>query len=156
MRNVLVIGYGNSLRSDDCVGIYAVRELKKSLERPGVEFVEVPQLQPELAERVAKSDLAVFLDAATDGISGEINYENVVESSSAEVMSHGSDPATLLATARVLYGKAPTALLATVAGECFGYGTKLSPEVEVSMKGMTKRVSEIIEDFLEEEVAAAG
>ncbi len=150
MRNVLVIGWGNSLRSDDCVGLYAVRELQKMLQQPNVEFVECPQLQPELAERISHSDLAVFIDAATDGIGGEINYEPVRPARTSAILSHGSDPGTLLGAAKELYGHAPTALLATVSGECFGYGTKLSPEVEVSMKGVTQRVSEIIEEFLNE------
>lgn len=153
MRNVLVIGWGNSLRSDDCVGIYAVRELKKKVQRANVEFVEVPQLQPELAERISHSDLAVFIDAATQGISGEINYEPLMPAPKRAAISHGSDPETLLGAAKELFGHAPTALLATVSGECFGYGTKLSPEVEVSMKGVTERVSEIIEEFLNEKVA---
>jgi hypothetical protein len=67
-------------------------------------------------------------------------------------MSHSTDPETLLFAAKELYGRAPKAILATVAGECFGLGSQLSPEVEVAMKGLAVRVSQMVEDFLEEAV----
>lgn len=153
MKRVLVIGYGNSLRSDDCVGLYAVRELGKSMKLANVELIEAPQLQLEMAEKLAQVDLVVFLDAATDGISGEINYERVLPHAPTGALSHSIDPATLLGAAKQLYGAAPTALLAAVSGECFGYGSRLSPEVEISMRGVAKRVEDIIAEFLEEKVA---
>jgi hydrogenase maturation protease len=152
-KRVLVIGYGNSLRSDDCVGLYAVRELRKRVTLPNVELLELPQLQIELAAQLAETDLVVFIDAATDGISGEINYEPVWPGEKSTAMSHTIDPSTLLHVAEELCGKFPIAVLATVAGECFGYGTKLSPEVETSMLDVAKRVEDIIAEFLEEKAA---
>jgi hydrogenase maturation protease len=154
MKQVLVIGYGNSLRSDDCVGLYAVRELQKTLNRPNVEFLELAQLQPELAETLSRKDLAVFIDAAMHGISGETNYEPLRPAAKPQGLSHSTDPSTLLGVAKELYGHAPEALLATVAGECFGFGTKLSPEVDVSMRGMAARVGRLIEEFLDEKIAS--
>jgi hydrogenase maturation protease len=151
MKQVLVIGYGNSLRSDDCVGLYAVRELQKIMNAPNVEFMEVAQLQPEIAERLSRVDFAVFIDAAMDGISGETKYERLHPTVRAQGLSHSTDPETLLAAALELYGRSPEALLATVTGECFGFGTKLSHEVEVSMRGLAVRVGHLIEEFLREE-----
>ena len=153
MKNVLVVGYGNSLRSDDGLGLYAVREIQKKIERPEIEFIEVAQLQPELAETIAKKDFVIFIDAVMHGISGETHYELVFPASKAPGMSHATDPETLLFAAKELYGNAPKALLATVAGECFGFGTKLSPEVEISTRGLATRLTQLIEEFIGEAVA---
>lgn len=154
MKQVLVVGYGNSLRSDDAVGLYAVREMQKLGTRSNVEFIEMHQLQPELAEIISHKDLVIFIDAAMHGISGETHYENVLPSSKTPDMSHSTNPESLLFAAKELYGRAPKAILATVAGECFGIGTKLSAEVEVAMKGVAVRASQMIDEFLGEVVNA--
>jgi hydrogenase maturation protease len=154
MKQVLVVGYGNTLRSDDGVGLYAVRELQKLMSRENVEFLEVQQLQPELAEVLSRKDLAIFIDAAMHGISGETHYEIVFPAAKVPGMSHSTDPETLLFAAKELYGHAPKAILATVAGECFGIGSQLSHEVEVAMKGLSVRVGQMIEEFLDEVVPA--
>jgi hydrogenase maturation protease len=153
MKNVLVIGYGNSLRSDDGLGLYAVRQMQTKIERPEVEFLEVAQLQPELAETISRKDFVVFIDAAMHGISGETHYELVFPAKKAPGMSHATDPETLLFAAKELYGNAPKALLATVAGECFGFGTKLSPEVEIATRGLAVRVTQLIDEFIGQAVA---
>jgi hydrogenase maturation protease len=154
MKQVLVVGYGNTLRSDDGVGLYAVREIQRTVTKSNVEFMEVVQLYPELAETLSRKDLAIFIDAAMHGISGETHYETILPASKAPGLSHATDPESLLFAAKELYGRAPQALLATVAGECFGLGTTLSPEVEVSMKGLAVRVGQYIDEFLDEAVPA--
>ena len=153
MKKVLVIGYGNTLRSDDGVGIYAVREMQKSPTRSNIEFMEVHQLQLELAEPISQMNLVIFIDAAMHGISGETHYEEVFAAPKSAGMSHSTDPETLLLAAKALYGRAPKAILATVAGECFGFGSQLSPEVEIAMRGLAARVSQLIEEFIEDAVA---
>ncbi len=153
MKKVLVVGYGNSLRSDDGLGLFAVREIQQKISRPEIEFLEVVQLQPELAETISKKDLVIFIDAVMHGISGETHYELVFPAAKAPGMSHTTDPETLLFAAKELYGKVPKALLATVAGECFGFGTTLSPEVEASTRGLAMRVTQLIEEFIGDAVA---
>jgi len=154
MKQVLVVGYGNTLRSDDGVGPYAIRELQKLMSRENVEFLEVQQLQPEHAEVLSRKDLAIFIDAVMQVISGETHYEIIFPASKAPGMSHSTDPESLLFAAKELYGRAQKAILATVAGECFGLGTQLSLEVEVAVKGLSVRVGQMIEEFLEEAVPA--
>ncbi len=153
MKKVLVVGYGNSLRSDDGLGLFAVREIQQKISRPEIEFLEVVQLQPELAETISKKDLVIFIDAVMHGISGETHYELVFPAAKAPGMSHTTDPETLLFAAKELYGKVPKALLATVAGECFGFGTTLSPAVEASTRGLAMRVTQLIEEFIGDAVA---
>jgi hydrogenase maturation protease len=49
MNQVLVLGYGNTLRRDDAVGPLAA-EAVAGWGRPGVLALALPQLLPELAE----------------------------------------------------------------------------------------------------------
>ncbi len=60
----LVIGYGNTLRSDDAVGPTAVEELDR-LHLPGVHTLSYPLLTPEAAEPVSRAREVIFIDAAT-------------------------------------------------------------------------------------------
>jgi hydrogenase maturation protease len=62
LRSILVIGYGNSLRSDDEAGC-RVADLVASWELPYVRSLTVHQLTPELAEPIAQSELTIFVDA---------------------------------------------------------------------------------------------
>ena len=59
---ILVIGYGNTLRSDDGVGPRVAMAVA-SREWPGFNAIAVQQLTPELAEPLAAAELAIFVDA---------------------------------------------------------------------------------------------
>ncbi len=61
-QSILVMGYGNMLRSDDGVGQQVARAVAK-WEIPNVDAIAVHQLTPELAERLTKTDIAIFVDA---------------------------------------------------------------------------------------------
>ena len=60
--DLLVIGYGNTLRRDDGVGPH-VAEAIAALALPGVEALVCPLLTPELAEAIARARRVVFVDA---------------------------------------------------------------------------------------------
>ena len=64
--DVLVIGYGNTLRGDDGIGPAVAGEIDR-LAVPGVRVIVVHQLTPELAADLAACRRAVFIDAATTG-----------------------------------------------------------------------------------------
>ncbi len=146
MANILVIGYGNPLRSDDSFGLQAVEQLKKDVNVKGVEFVECQQLTPELAEKVAKSDLVLFVDADTDGVAGSIHCRQIVPRREAGPgMVHHLDPCALLGVSENLYHKVPEAMLVTVTGECFGYGKQLTFEVQRALPGVVQHMKEMIE-----------
>ena len=54
MPKVMLIGYGNPLRTDDAIGWRAAGELSAQLTGDDVEIVACHQLNPEMAEAVAK------------------------------------------------------------------------------------------------------
>ena len=65
MTDLLVIGYGNDLRSDDGAG-RAVAEMVSDLDLPGVEVRTMSQLTPELSLAITGRAKVVFVDADVD------------------------------------------------------------------------------------------
>ena len=62
---VLVIGYGNTLRGDDGVGPRVVEAIG-TLGLPGVRTLICPLLTPELADPISRAEKVIFVDAAMD------------------------------------------------------------------------------------------
>ena len=129
LPRIVVIGYGNPLRSDDGIGWRVAEELQARLKTSHVEVIQRHQLAPELAAKLRDAALVVFVDAATEGSAGEWNHERLTAAKSSALFSHGPTPAALLALAAELYGASPEAHLFTVCGSSFGYGEHLSPDV---------------------------
>lgn len=146
MAKVLVIGFGNPLRSDDSFGIQAVEKLKQAVGGSDIEFIECQQLTPELAEQVSRSELALFVDADMDGVAGSIHSHRVVptERPGSETLVHHLDPPTLLGLSERIFHRVPEAMLMTVTGECFGYGSQLSAEVAKALPGVVEHMRELI------------
>lgn len=60
--SILIIGYGNNLRSDDGVGRY-LAEIIEQQQLPLVKALSVHQLTPELVLEIADSQAVIFIDA---------------------------------------------------------------------------------------------
>ncbi len=146
MAKVLVIGFGNPLRSDDSFGIQAVEKLKETVRSTDIEFIECQQLTPELAEQISRSELALFVDADMDGVAGSIHSRRILPKQrlGGETLVHHLDPSTLLGLSERIYHRFPEAMLMTVTGECFGYGSQLSPEVAKALPGVVEHMRELI------------
>jgi hydrogenase maturation protease len=146
MAKVLVIGFGNPLRSDDSFGIQAVERLKETVGGSDIEFIECQQLTPELAEQVSRSELALFVDADMDGLAGSIHNRRIIpkQRPGGEILVHHLDPSTLLGLSEMVYHRVPEAMLMTVTGECFGYGSRLSPEVAKALPGVVEHMRDLI------------
>ncbi len=121
---LLVIGYGNTLRSDDGVGP-RVADAVTALALPGVRALNCPLLTPELADPVSQARVAVFVDAAVDA-PREVQLRKLAPADTSQIMAHAASPATLLALARDVFGHAPDAWLLTIPAENIGIGEELS------------------------------
>lgn len=148
MAKILVIGYGNPMRSDDSFGLRAVEKLKGEVQGSLVEFIDCQQLTPEMAEQVSKSELVLFVDADMDGVSGTTHSRRIAPELGKHNGSlvHHLDPCALLGLSETLYGRAPEAVLLTVTGECFGFGTQLTCEVAKALPGVVRHMKEMIDE----------
>lgn len=139
-RELLVIGYGNTLRGDDGVGP-RVAEAVGALRLPGVRTLICQQLAPEHAEPISLADAVVFVDAAVDAAKG-VQLRPLEPGASSQLMAHAADPRTMLALARDVFGHAPKAWWLTIPAVQMEFGEDLSPETK---RGMNDAVGRIIQ-----------
>lgn len=144
MAKILIIGYGNPLRSDDGLGWHAADELANGAVFADAEIIKCVQLTPELADNIHSADLVFFVDASRVGEPGELSLVPLAETA-ATPFSHDPSATAILALVRQLYGSAPPAYLATVAGENFEFGEQLSPKVATALPRLTALISETAE-----------
>jgi len=129
---VLVIAWGNPLREDEGVAwqvLEGLRTLRPRRGLPALHLRHAHRLSPELAERVSRAAGVVFVDACRDGRPGEVRSEPVGPAAGWNPLARSLSPQGLLLYAEALYGRAPEAVVVSVAGERFGTGETLSPAV---------------------------
>lgn len=136
--SLLVIGYGNTLRSDDGVGV-RVAEAVEALKLPGVRTLTCQQLSPEHAEMIARAHAVVFVDAAVDAPK-EVQLRELVAGDTTQLMAHAADPRTMLALARDVFGHTPKAWWLTIPAVELGFSETLSPAAE---RGCAEAVEKI-------------
>jgi hydrogenase maturation protease len=146
---VLVIGYGNALRTDDGVGWHAARLLARDPRFADVVVVAEHQLTPELAFDLSLASLVVLLDASTETPAGSVTVRSIVAPGAAAgvppgASSHHVDPELLLALARELYGRAPEAVVVSVGVTDMGLGDGLTPAVEAALPAVADIVARLV------------
>jgi len=142
---LLVIGYGNTLRSDDGVGP-RVAEAVGALQLPGVRTLICQQLSPEHAEPISQMDRVIFVDAAVDAAK-EVQFRELAPNDSSQIMTHAADPRTMLALARDVFGHAPEAWWLTIPAVKLGFGEELSPETEAGFREALGRIQAFARQF---------
>lgn len=119
---MLVIGYGNSLRSDDGLGPQIAAAVE-AWQRPQVRGLSVHQLVPELAENLARTEAVIFVDAALsrspDPLAVQLFSPGAVP---LPCLGHIYTPELLLALTEQLYGRCPTAWCLQVPAHSLGFG----------------------------------
>jgi hydrogenase maturation protease len=141
---VLVIGYGNTLRTDDAVGRRVAMAIA-SWELPGLESIAVHQLTPELAETLANAELAIFVDARLADEEETVEIQPLEPSGSHMGPGHVGDPRSLLALARAIYGSSPRTWLVTVPAADRSLGEGLSSTAARGAEDALARIASLIE-----------
>src|SRR5437762_2384590 len=106
--DLLVIGYGNTLRCDDGAGIKAA-EAVAALNLPGVSVITRHQLVPELAEPISQAHAVVFVDANAKAAADSPQFSEIQPEDSGQIFDHAANPRSLLGLTRRLFGLAPQA-----------------------------------------------
>ena len=152
---LLVIGYGNSLRRDDGVGP-RVAEAIEELQLPGVRTLVCQLLTPEFADQVARARKVIFVDAAVDRTDG-VHFRNLEPGPTSQLMAHAADPRTLLALARDVFGHAPAAWWLTIPAINMGFGTDYSPAAETGFHTAVEEVKKLVAaNFRKDTLPAVG
>ncbi len=140
---VLVIGYGNALRTDDGVGWHAARLLAADPRLAGAIVEAHQQLTPELALDISAATLVVLVDATTTTPPGTVTARPLGAGEGPGASSHHVGPGLLLALARELYGAAPEAWVVSVGVLEMGPGEALSPPVAAALPAVANAVARL-------------
>lgn len=135
---ILIIGYGNTLRSDDGVGP-KIAEAVLNMRFPGVQALAMPQLTPELADPISRADVVIFVDAAVDS-SREVKLRKLLPTESSQIIAHACNPRTMLALARDVFDHQPDAWLVTIPVENLELGEQLSVFAQTGLDRALKKI----------------
>lgn len=124
--HTLIIGIGNTLRSDDGLGWAVVEQLSRECIM-GYDIHTVYQLSPELAQWMAAVHLVIMIDASYEGEPGEMSIRPLsLPAQTSAVSTHDTTPEELAALTKAVYGQCPPIVLVTMTGADFSMGDKLS------------------------------
>lgn len=142
MVEILVVGYGNDLRSDDGAGRVVAARIE-AMDLPGVVVRSQTQLTPELALAITETDVVVFVDANVD-----CRETTVLPVKSGDrgpqSMSHHADPAALLLLAGDLGRMPPHAFAVSIPATNLGLGFDLSPATAEAVEEAVETIVEIV------------
>jgi hydrogenase maturation protease len=142
---VLVVGYGNSLRSDDGVGWHAAELLATDPRLAGARVLARHQLTPELAEDVSRASLVVLVDASAEGDPGSVSVREIrPRPATPTSWSHHLDPQTLAGLAEALYGAVPPMVLVSVAAGSLTEGDRLSSTLAQALPEVVEVVAGVV------------
>jgi hydrogenase maturation protease len=145
--DVLVIGYGNTLRGDDGAGWLAAELLTEDPRSAGAKVLVCQQLTPELAEDVSHAEFLVLVDAAEESTAAGSVSTRVLPSlsPSGQIFSHHVDPGRLLQLATTLFGRCPPAVQVTLRVADVDAGTSLSAPVGAALPLLVDTVIDLIQ-----------
>jgi hydrogenase maturation protease len=140
----LVIGYGNSLRQDDGVGLRAADLLERRLNGDEAVIVRCHQLMPELAGKLASACMAIFLDASVDRPFQSVTLTRLRPKPDSVGFSHHLTPAHLLSLSQALYGNSPPAYVVTAGLKDFALAEHLTTDGEACAARMADVAYDLI------------
>jgi hydrogenase maturation protease len=144
---VLVIGYGNPLRSDDGVGPAVAVRLAADPRLAGAEIRAEHQLTPELALDASRASLLVLVDAGTTEAPGEISVRRLdaAAAGSGTAWTHHLDPSALVGLTRELWGAAPPVVIVSIGPASLEVGESLTDTVAPAVPRAVDLIAAIVE-----------
>jgi len=150
MPSVLIIAYGNPLRSDDGVAWRAADILAETFPARDVEILRLHQLAPELADTLRGFDRVIFIDAAFSEVAaiepGTVRVDEIAaQTPDPARFSHAFSPQKVLGLAAELYGVQPRAFSVNVQGANFDHGNALSAAVANALPELIATIERLLQ-----------
>jgi hydrogenase maturation protease len=147
--NIVVLGVGNLLLSDEGVGVHVVHQMMKMTLPPGVAVIEGGVYGLALVDVVAKADRLIVIDAVRGGEAPGTIYRFGPEELSLrrdgyKMSVHEIGILEVIRLAR-LVGQAPQTTIIGVEPRSLETGMELSPELQAEVP----RIIELVVDELE-------
>ncbi len=132
-KSILILGIGNSGRSDDGLG-WAFCDQLPSRVKSMVEISYRYQLQIEDAAYISEFDQVVFVDATCDAEVKKVKWERVEPKQVFEFSTHALSAETIVSLCNQLYNKAPMVYMLSLRGEQWELNTGLSRLAKGNLK----------------------
>ncbi len=124
---VLLIGIGNSSRSDDALGWLFADQIAGLI---GFDVEYRYQLQIEDAQMVSEHDTVIFVDASREKFESGFSFGPCKPVNSFSFSTHRVEPGSLLWLSRELYGKLPLTFVMAIEGTDWELHEGLSPSAQ--------------------------
>jgi hydrogenase maturation protease len=131
-KSILVIGIGNSGRSDDGLG-WRFADMLAALEPEDVDIEYRYQLQVEDALLVSEYSVVIFADASQETLDNGFVIRPCTPGSNYYFSSHMQSAETVLYLAKELYQTKPKAFTLAIAGYDWELGTSLSNQAQQNL-----------------------
>jgi len=127
--SILIIGYGNPHRQDDCAGHLLTERVRVWAAAQGIPMTVRTdyQLDLDMVEEIAQATHVFFFDAHTHEFSTAVEVTAVIAEESQGFTTHAFTPGSLLGLAYKLYGTQPDARIISVPGFSFDMRDDVSP-----------------------------
>ncbi|MDJ0509505.1 MAG: hydrogenase maturation protease [Crocosphaera sp.] len=146
-NEILIIGYGNTLRGDDGVG-YQIAETIEQWNLDNVKSLAVPQLTPDLAEKLSQVNTVIFIDALpiTDVNQAKLEIKTISISIKEKVdnLAHHHNPQQLLSLTQAIYQKYPQAYWVLVPAINFDFSEEFSAITQKYVKLTLEKIKDIL------------
>jgi hydrogenase maturation protease len=147
LHPALLLACGNGLRQDDGIGLRIAEAAERLFPESQLRIIAAQQFTPEMADDLAHTDLAIFVDANAAEEAGSIRFM-ALSACDQPPETHRLDPPALLSLAAAICGHAPAhAYLLTVGAGCFGYGEELSGPVHQAVPRALRLLSSLVAGF---------
>jgi hydrogenase maturation protease len=147
----LILACGNTLRSDDGVGLWLACWAEERFHaQAGVRVIARQQWTPELTEDLAHSQFVLFIDCSLDSEPGSVKLSPVEPAAGHQALAtHHQGAAELLALTLKLYNSLPSnAQLLTIGAGSTELGEKFSDAVTAALPSACKLLEETVMCFL--------
>ena len=143
MTNYLIIGYGNTLRSDDGAG-QKVATIVAAWKLKNVRSLAVQQLTPELAADIAEAEAVIFVDAIAASKNPQVTIQNLESGDNHYSCGHSFNPRSLLNFTQAVYGRVPPSYWLLIPAENFEFGETLSLTTQNGIKLALNKLQEMV------------
>lgn len=153
-NQIILIGYGSSLRGDDVIG-RLVAEGVADLHLPNVFAISCTQLVPELAAQIAEARAVIFVDASIGEQNRRVAVHQLTCGPDIRPASHIVAAQSLLELAAACYQRSPPVWLITVPANDFETTEQVSPAARQNVIAAVGAVERLLDDLRQTEVAHA-
>src|SRR2546421_12796176 len=143
--SIVLIGVGNEYRSDDGVGLVALRELRNR-GFPHTRYIESDGDGADLVEAWTNAETVILIDAISSGAAAGTIYcfdalTQPLPVTFSSPSTHAFGVAEAIELAHVLHQLPSCLIVYAIEGKHFAVGLGLSPEVEQAMHELVERVT---------------